>query len=466
MVVDAPRRPVLAGLFNDLQFADLVRRPVWLAILTVALVGYPVSGHAAGVSVATVTPADVGAVLLVGVAGFRVLAGRDLDVLRSRLMICPVLVMGAALLTTMWSTNPSLSIVGAVRYAELFCLVPLAVVLVLRDRFDVVLLLGAVVALGAVEGIIGTYQSVTGTGAGYAGETIRAIGTFSVSDQIAMATVVSSAQVVLLAVALRGPRRVRPWAAGGAAALMVPLFLSLSRGALLATVAAAVAMVVAAGLLRAARTLLVVVAIAVFGFVGLSSIDSTVGARFTTLGTTATQPDKSVQDRYDLWSTAVSIWQTSPVTGVGIKQFAAFRDSHAPLGLSSGSEQVGVNSYTRGELLSPHNEYLLLLSEQGVLGLGSYLLLLGALATRHLTLLRRPQLFDVHDVMRLVAFGVLIRFLIDDLYGDLSGSTAVLYSVLLGVQLRSAVSDRKPLLSPASHEPVGGKPTRSGVTIA
>jgi O-antigen ligase len=304
--------------------------------------------------------------------------------------------------------------------------------------------------LGAVEGVIGVYQSITGTGAGYGGETIRAVGTFGPSAQISMATVVSCAQLVLLAVAIRGRPGVRLWAATGAAALMIPLALSLSRGALLASLIAAVVMLLCTGIVRAAVTIVIVVAAAILALSLTGGLNGTVGARIGTIGTAATAPDSSVQDRYDLWATAVSIWQQSPVTGVGIKQFPAYRDTYAPVGMSSGSDEASPEGYDRAQLLSPHNQYLLLLSEQGVLGLGAYALLQVVLGARHFALLRAPPRGQVHVVLRLVALGIFIRFLVDDLYGDLAGSTAVLYSVLLGIQLRSAVSHRTPLFDERS----------------
>jgi O-antigen ligase len=431
----------------------LLRRPVLLAVLTVALVGVPptVTEKSTGAQLATVTPADLGAVLLVAATAFRLIAGSDFGVLRSKVMLAPTGVLAAALLTTMWSTDPMFSLVGVVRYAELFCLVPLCVVLCLRDRLDVVLLLGAVVALGAVEGAIGTYQSLTKTGAGINGETIRAIGTFGITNQIAMSTVVSCAFLALLVVALCGRPIVRFWAGLGAAALIVPLILSLSRGGVLAALVAGLVVVLATGPARAARTLLLVAPIALVAVMLTGGTNSTIAARFDTITSTPTHPDRSVQDRYDLWTTAVSIWHAAPVTGVGIKQFPAYRDTHAPIDLSSGSDQAGVGSFTRVELLSPHNEYLLLLSEQGIIGLGSYVLLLLILTIRNSSLLRSPADGSTHRLVHLVSIAILTRFAIDNVYGDLAGSTAVLYALLTGLQLRSAVTDRFPILDDSSR---------------
>ncbi|NUR10173.1 MAG: O-antigen ligase family protein [Nocardioidaceae bacterium] len=447
MVVLAPEAPPPVAAPRR----GLLRRPSLLVALTVLLVAVPDAQHATGVRLASVTAADLGAVLLVGAVGLSVLGGRDLGPLRDKMLIGPVAMLVAAIVSTWWSTDPVLSLVAVSRYAEIFCLVPVAVLLAVRDRTDVAIVLGALVVLGAGEGALGVFQSATGTGAGYQGQTIRAIGTFGVTDVLAMATVVSCAQLVLLGVALRSGSRRRVWAAVGVLALTLPLLLSLSRGALLATIVAAGVMVLSTGLLRALGVGLVLAAVLVLGLSVTGGLDQTVVQRVASIGDSAAQPDSSVQDRYNLWSTAISIWHVSPVTGVGIKQFPAYRDSHAPLGLSSGSELQTATSYERGELLSPHNEYLLLLSEQGVIGLGSYLLFVLVLVARHLSMLGDRPRGDVRDVLRLVSLGWLVWYAVHLSYGDLSGGTAVMYSVLLGLMLRSAQTGRLPL-APAEHE--------------
>ncbi|BAK37920.1 hypothetical protein MLP_49060 [Microlunatus phosphovorus NM-1] len=422
-----------------------VRRPVLLAVIVVALVAYPNDSLSTAVRLANVTPTDLASLALVGVAAIDVLRGRNIEVLRSRIMLCPVLVVGAAGFTTLFSTDPVLSLVAVIRYAQVFLLVPVAVVLVLRTWSDVRILLGTVVGLAAVEGIIGTYQAVTKTGAGYDGETIRAIGTFGIGDQIAIGIVVSCGQIVLLAVALKGRRKHRIYAIAGVALLFVPLLLSLSRGAVLAAVAAAGVMVLSAGFRRALKIGVIAAVLVVLAAPLVASFDSTVGERFTSIVDSSSAPDRSVQDRYDLWRAATRIWQTSPVVGVGLKQFPAYRDSLAPLGTSSGSDQVGADSYVRVQLLSPHNEYLLLLSEQGLLGLGSHLLLLAVLGIRHISRLRQPETNLTDNFLRLVCVGAFSFYAISNLWGDLAGPTTMLYSVFLGIMLRSAVIYGSPL---------------------
>ena len=89
-----------------------------------------------------------------------------------------------------------------------------------------------------------------------------------------------------------------------------------------------------------------------------------------------------MQDRYALWHAAFAIWADHPVIGVGLKDFAEYRDSYASVELSAGSD-VGDRSsgISREPLLSAHNQYLMVLSEQGTVGIlafGGLLVTLGA----------------------------------------------------------------------------------------
>ena len=131
---------------------------------------------------------------------------------------------------TVTSLDPANSGSGFVRYLELFVVVPLGVALALRTRRDALLVCAAVVVAALIEGTVGTVQYVTGTGASYEGQNVRAVGTFNALDVQAMATVVGYGVVVAvgLAVALRG--WARRWLLLIALLLVVPLLLSLSRG--------------------------------------------------------------------------------------------------------------------------------------------------------------------------------------------------------------------------------------------
>jgi len=147
-----------------------------------------------------------------------------------------------------------------------------------------------------------------------------------------------------------------------------------------------------------------------------------VGERIVTIGSAVSAPDRSVSDRYALWRTAAAMWRDHPIAGVGPKRFAEYRDVYAPLELSSGSDvedaQLG---FRREPLLSPHNMYLLVLSEQGLLGAVGFGLLLASIAA---AAWRRRSV---------VAVGIMAWTLVNFAYGDIGGATSVFVSVLIGL---------------------------------
>ena len=221
---------------------------------------------------------------------------------------------------------------------------------------------------------MGVVQYATGTGASYQGQDIRAVGTFGPGDVMGMATVVAYGLVVATARSRwrRGlPRRVRRIAGGVALALVLPLVLSFSRGVWIATAGAAV-LVMRAGRdpagAEGARSRSPRLGVVLVGGLGVGS--EMVAERLTSITQVSSAPDQSVTDRYTMWAAAESMWRERPAVGVGLKGFPAHRDGHASLGLSSGSDTAGAGqAYLRQPLLSPHNMYLLVLSEQGLIGL-------------------------------------------------------------------------------------------------
>src|SRR5688572_1613817 len=223
----------------------LLGRPAIVAALTILAVCVPSSEQNASAAV-SVTPADLGCVALVGVAGLRLLRGGWPPPGRLWIAVGPA-AFGCPL-ATITAHDPATSLTGLVRYLEVFVVVPVAVVVVVRDRIDVGLVCGALLAAGVVQGVVGAWQAATGTGASFGGQSVRAVGTFGALEIMGMATVVGYAIVVALGLALASRGAARIGLLLLAAALTGPLLLSLSRGALIATVAAAVAMLLVTGL--------------------------------------------------------------------------------------------------------------------------------------------------------------------------------------------------------------------------
>ncbi|MGP3990972.1 O-antigen ligase family protein [Streptomyces sp. 3N207] len=350
--------------------------------------------------------------------------------------------------TTIASADPAASLPGFVRYLQLFVLVPGAVLLSLRNARDARLVCAAVVLLALIEGAVGVVQALTGTGASYQGENVRAVGTFGALDVMGMATAVSYGLVTALACGLHpptgAPRWLRPCALGCAAVLVVPLALSYSRGAWIATALAALLLLV----LRGARTTVCVLAavvaagVVLVGGFGVATQELTQRARSIT--EVSNSPDRSVTDRYSLWGAAVDIWRQAPATGVGPKGFPEHRDAHAALELSSGGDAAGAGTpFQREPLLSPHNMYLLVLSEQGLVGtvalLGSWGALLVCSLRRLRGTRRDPPASRAADCGA-VAAGLLVWQGVEFLYGDIGGPSTVLTALVLGLATWWALS--------------------------
>ncbi|MFF9016078.1 O-antigen ligase family protein [Streptomyces sp. NPDC014870] len=415
---------VLPAAAGTTEVRDWARR-VWAlspVLAVIALLLVPGGGGAEGGTGGTGTIADAASGLLVLVCLVRVLRSGARPLSRAAAVVLGLPVCGICL-AAITSGDPAASLPGVARYVQIFVLVPAAVLLMIRDRRDFAVVAWALVGLALLQGAVGVTQYLTGTGASYQGEDIRAVGTFGPTDVMGMATVVSYGLVVVVGIALGSGRgRARTVALVCAGLLFLPLVLSFSRGAWIATVLALAIQLAVSGLRRAGRVALVVGALGVVLVGGLGVGSAMVKERVASITQVAGAPDQSVTDRYTMWAAAGRMWASDPLTGVGLKGFPAYRDSHASLALSSGSDTAGAGAAFRKQpLLSPHNMYLLVLSEQGLIGLlalaGSWLALLVGAVRR----------------MGLIAIGLLSWQLIDFFYADIGGPSTVLMSVVLGL---------------------------------
>ncbi|MGQ4415501.1 O-antigen ligase family protein [Streptomyces sp. SAS_269] len=411
--------------------------PVLSVVAVVALLALP--GQPGGEGGAG--PADAMSAVVVAHCAVRLLRERRRPLSRTAAVVLGLPVAGLAL-AAMGAVSPGAGITGLGRYLQIFVLVPAAVLLLIRDRRDFRLLAWSLVALALWQGILGVQQYVTGTGASYEGEDVRAVGTFGASDVMGMATVVSFGLVCAVGLALgRATGRERWTAAACAVALLPPLALSFSRGAWIATVVTVTVQLALAGPRRALRVGAAAVAAGVVLVGGFGVGTAMLQERFDSITRVADAPDQSVTDRYTMWAAATDMWRERPLTGVGLKGFPEYRDGHASLALSSGSDTAGAGAaFRRQPLLSPHNMYLLVLGEQGLLGLlglaGGWLALL-VCALRNLWRTRRSA---GGRECALVACGLLVWQLVDFAYADIGGPSTVLTAVCLGLAAWWALS--------------------------
>lgn len=405
-----------------------------LAVLALLAVPAPPGGSA---SEGTGTVADAASGVLVLFCAGRLLRRGERPLTRVAAVVLGLPVVGVSV-AAITSQDPAFSLAGVPRYLQVFVLVPGALLLLVRDRRDFGVVAGGIVGLALVQGAIGVVQYATGTGASYQGEDVRAVGTFGATDVMGMATVVAYGMIISVGYAVcdeaaRAPRR-RAAALACAALLAVPLVLSFSRGAWIATAAALVLQLACSGVRRALKALLVVGALGVVLIGGFGVGSQMVAQRLDSITQVADDPDQSVTDRYTLWAAAVDMWREDPLTGVGLKEFPAHRDSDASIALSAGGDTDGAGAgFEVQPLLSPHNMYLLVLSEQGVIGelglVGSWLALL-VCAVRKLPGARRGRR---GAGIAFAVCGLLVFQLIDFVYADIGGPSTVLTALMLGL---------------------------------
>lgn len=409
--------------------------PVLPAVAVLALLCVPHAGGGEGA-----TAADAACAVLVLFVAVRVVRARARPLNRTAALVfgAPVLALTAA---AFGAADPATGIAGLGRYLQIFVLVPLALLLLLREARDFRVLAWALVGLALAQGTLGVVQFATGTGASYMGSDIRAVGTFGAGDVMGMATVVAYGLIAAAGLALAPPgdvhRLQRPVALGCALALTAPLALSFSRGAWIATGAVLGLQLLWAGPRRALRVLAAASAAGIVLVGGFGVGSAMLQERVTSITRVTAAPDRSVSDRYTMWAAAAGMWREHPATGVGLKGFPAHRDSHASLGLSAGSDTAGAGQAFRVQpLLSPHNMYLLVLGEQGLLGLlalaGGWAALAVCGLRRLAPALRRPGTGRAADC-GLVACGLLAWQLVDFAYADIGGPATVMTAICLGL---------------------------------
>jgi O-antigen ligase len=420
--------------------AKVWARPTLGVVATIVATAAPWRTGGEDEALLHLTLADVTSVVLVGLVLTRVLL-RPLPTDEARLgswVLLPLVgLVAAATLATFAAADGLASLSGAVRQAQLMVLVPLAAYLAIQRRADLRLILGSLLGLGVVQAVIGIYQYATDTGASFGGEDVRAIGTFGAYTIMAYPSVVASALLVAVAYALtcRGHRRA--WALGAAALLLVGLGVSLSRGAWLAAVVAVVVMVAVSDWRRGVGMLAIGGAglAALMAFSAGGPVESAVVDRLTGSTEVVSSPDQSVRDRYALWDAAEGMWRDHPVTGVGLKNFASFRDSYVGFDFSGRSDVADARGgFRQVALLTPHNQYLLVLSEQGLAGFFAYAALfvsLGWAAFRRVRRDLRDGADTVMPVFGLTVLGLVVFYLVTAIYGDAGGAVALIDSVLL-----------------------------------
>ena len=333
-------------------------------------------------------------------------------------------------LTLLWAPQSGAGITALSRYIPNLLLVPIAYTAV-RSRRDLTLVLAAIVAgaiLAAGYGIIQPPNS----GTAYEG---RVTGTIGDPNELAAALLAGLALAAgfLLARARFPVARLSP-------ALAIPLcvggiFLSLSRGGLVALGALLVAGTVLAGRWRLAVTA-ILVAVVAGGLVYFTQFAPLPAReRITTL--------KGGSGRSDLWTVGLRMVRAHPIGGVGVGNFEAASPQYV---LQPGALQRTDLIFSAKPKIA-HNTYLQVMAESGVPGVLLFLgIVLGclALALRAARISARDGDRAMEAFARsllLALIGMLVAdFFITQTYSKLLWALLALCPALLGVARREAAA--------------------------
>lgn len=262
-----------------------------------------------------------------------------------------------------WAENPGVVVTGFSRYG-LNCVLFLVVYAAVRTRRNALVLAGFFVlgtAIAAGDAIINP-PTVTA-----AGDLSRAGGTFGDPNDLAAVLVVGL--LVSLAVALNrvAAPGVRLASIGAAVLSVAGIFLSLSRGGLVALGVALLAGVAVAGRWRALMALLTLtVALATVGYFAFYASPN------AKQRVTQTSGNGGGSGRKDLWRIALRMVNDHPVRGVGTDNFQVSSIHYLLL-----PGAVTRAAYIVDEPKVAHNMYLGVLAEEGFVGLALFLTIIG-----------------------------------------------------------------------------------------
>ncbi len=216
------------------------------------------------------------------------------------------------------------------------------------------------------------------------------------------------------------------WLAAGLA-LLAGIYLTQSRGALLAVLAAVVAWALLAG--RSARRVLLAAPL----LLAVALVVPGVGSRLQTLSTleasSVTARDPSLEGRLAAQRVALRIVREYPLLGVGPGNFEEVEPAYL--------RQLGLST----SVLAPHNEYLEAAAEGGVIGASSLLLFLGMgvfVALRARALSRGRHGRSPPDPIRGLAVGVvaaLVGWLVASAFLHLATFRSLVLILALGAAL-------------------------------
>jgi len=312
---------------------------------------------------------------------------RNLVVVHPGFVAAIVLLLAWGLTSTLWAERPA-SAVGSIGRLALTAFLPLIVFAAVRERRHASLLAAALVVGATIAAVSGIFTPPD------AGSSDRLAGTIGDANELAAVLVVG----LVLSFTLSAMARHAPaWRLAALVAGLLcgfSIFLTLSRGGLVALGAALLTAIVFGGRWRG---LAVAVALAIaFTTVGYFATVASPAARARV--TTA----KGGAGRSDLWKVGFRMVQAHPVRGVGAGNF---RVSSVHYLLQPGA--IRRTDFIVDRPLVAHNTFLQVLAELGVVGLALFVTIV-SFAVRCLVRAARAFAGQGDVRMELLARGTLI----------------------------------------------------------
>ena len=361
---------------------------------------------------------------------------------------------GWAVLSLLWAPQTGTALESLSRYAPNILLLPIAYTAV-RTRRDLMLVLAAIVFGAVLAASFGVLQPPE---AGEVGEGLRATGTVGDPNELAAFLLAGLAVAAGFALGRAHSPPVRLGAAIAVPLCAAGIFLSLSRGGLLALAVMLIAGTVLAGRWRlAVAGLLVAIALGgAFYFTTLAPLPAR--ERVTTAN--------GGSGRSDLWTVGLRMVKADPVTGVGVGNFQA----------ESANFTLQPGTIVRADLIfssAPkvtHNTYLEIAAEMGLPGLLLFLAIVGSSLSCALKAARvwgRRGDSSMDALARGVLLGLIgmlaADFFISDMYTKLVWVMLALGPAMLAVARTEANAEERalpgdPLPAPAEERALPGDP--------
>jgi O-antigen ligase len=329
-----------------------------------------------------------------------------------------------ACLSLLWATSIGVGLESLSRYAPNLLLLPIAYTAV-RSRRDLILVMGAIVFGAIVAASFGILQPPE---ANLVEESSRATGTVGDPNELAAVLLVGLALAAGLTMRRAGSPALRIVSAVTVPLCAAGIFLSLSRGGLIALGVMLVAGTMFAGRWRLALSVMLV-AVAAGGILYFTELAPLPARERVTTANGGT-------GRSDIWKLGLRMVRAHPVTGVGVGNFPVVSPNYA---LQPGALQRADLVFSAAPKIT-HNTYLEILSEMGFPGFLLFMAVLGTCLTCALKAARlwaRSGQAGMEALGRAVFLGLVgmltADFFISEMYSKLLWVMLALCPVLLAI---------------------------------